>query len=177
MKNMEDKSEYYKEEFIKSMIFNYTIKKGRAKDKVTFDSINSTLSYQYFYHLKLPITMNPLEYGKLIIQKGNEFIVQVNRTNIAIITQFEDFNEVKFYKEGDLIYKYRDHKIDDSTFIRSLANKKFTFKNSELVLLTIEKSVKFIKNLSLKQRLTNKIITLDIETLIKNGIMIPYCIS
>ena len=177
MKNIDDKSEYYKEEFIKSMIFNYTIKKGRAKDKITFDSINSTLSYQYYYHHKLPITINPLEYGKLIEQNGNKFTIQVNRTNIAIITQFDDFNEVKLFKEGDLVYEYKDHKIDESTFVRTIHNKKFTFKNNELVLLNIEKSVKFINNLLITQRLTNKIITMDIETLIKDGIMIPYCIS
>lgn len=166
MKNMDDKSEYYKEQFIKSIIFNYTIKKGRAKDKVTFDSISSTVTYQYFYHHKLPITMNPLEYGKLIKQKDNEYLIQVNRTNLAIITQFDEFNEVKFYKEGDLAYEWRDHKIDDSTFIRSLGNKKYTFKNNELVLLTIDKTTKFIKNILVTQRLTNKIITLDIDPLL-----------
>lgn len=141
MKNMDDKSEYYKEEFIKSMIFNYTIKKGRAKDKITFDSINQSLSYQYYYHHKLPITINPLEYGKLIEQVGNKFTIQVNRTNIAIITQFEEFNEVKLFKEGDLVYEFKDHKIDENTFVRCIQNKKFTFKNNELVLLTIDKTI------------------------------------
>jgi hypothetical protein len=36
--NMDDKSEYYREELLKSIIFSYTIKKGRAKDKITFDN-------------------------------------------------------------------------------------------------------------------------------------------
>jgi hypothetical protein len=40
-----------------------------------------------------------------------------------------------------------DKKVDDSRFIRSLDNKQFTFVNNELVLLTIEKSVKFIEPL------------------------------
>jgi hypothetical protein len=35
---MDDKSEYYREELLKSIIFSYTIKKGRAKDKITFDN-------------------------------------------------------------------------------------------------------------------------------------------
>jgi len=172
---MDDKSEYYKEELLKSIIFSYTIKKGRAKDKITFDNID--LQYQNYQHHKLPITMNPLNYGKLINQKDNEYIIQVNRTNIAIITQFDEFNEVKFYKEGDLVYDYRDHKISADSFIRSLDNKKYTFKNNELVLLTIDKSVKFIKSLLPLLKLTNKIITLDIETYIKNGEMIPFIIS
>src|SRR6266581_4941646 len=161
---MDDKSEYYKEELLKSIIFSYTIKKGRAKDKITFDNID--LQYQNYQHHKLPITMNPLNYGKLINQKDNEYIIQV-----------DEFNEVKFYKEGDLVYDYRDHKISADSFIRSLDNKKYTFKNNELVLLTIDKSVKFIKSLLPLLKLTNKIITLDIETYIKNGEMIPFIIS
>lgn len=144
IKNMDDKSEYYTEQLIKSMIFSYTIKRGRAKDKITFESSN--LSYQYFHHYKLPITMNPLNYGKVIEQIDNKFTIQINKTNIALITQYDLYNHVKFYKEGDLIYEYNDHKIDDSTFIRSLQNKKFTFKDNQLVILTIDKSVNFTKN-------------------------------
>jgi hypothetical protein len=84
--------------------------------------------FQNYKHYKLPITLNPLEYGKLIIQIDKLFVVQFNRTNVVLITQHEGFNQVKFYKEGDLIFNYKDHKINDSTFIRSLENKRFTFK-------------------------------------------------
>ena len=177
MKHMEDKSEYYTEEIIKTMVFSYTIKKGRAKDKIMFDSSLSNLNYQYFHHHKLPITMNPLEYGKLIDQTGTKFTIQINKTNIALITQYDLCNHVKIFKEGDLIYEYRDHKIDDNSFVRSLGNKNFTFKNNILVLLTVEKSVKFIKKLLPQSQLNNKIITMDIETFVKDGIHIPYCIS
>jgi hypothetical protein len=175
LKHMEDKSEYYTEQLIKSMVFSYTIKKGRAKDKITFDSSN--LSYQYFHHHKLPITMNPLEYGKLIEQFENKYTIQVNKTDIALITQDALFNLVKFYKEGDLIYEYKDYKLSHNSFIRSLGNRKFTFIDNKLVLLSIDKSVKFIKNLLAQSKLTNKIITMDIETYIKDGVHVPYTIS
>lgn len=149
LKYMEDKSEYYTEQTIKKMIFSYTIKKGRAKDKVTFESL--ILEYQNYQHHKLPITMNPLEYGKLIKQKDNEFIIQVGRTNTAIITQFKGYNKIEFFKEGDLTYNYTDHKVDDSTFIRSLENKKFTFKDNKLALIHTEKVVNFIKPLKIRK--------------------------
>ena len=79
--------------------------------------------------------MNPLEYGKLIIKIDNLnlFIVQVNRTNVALIYQHKDLNHIKLYNEGNLVFEFKDHKIDDSIFIRSFENKKFTFKNKELV--------------------------------------------
>lgn len=174
--NFEDKSEYYTEQTIKNMIFSYTIKKGKAKAKITLDSSN--LQFQNYQHHKLPITMNPLEYGILIDQKGRDYWVQINRTNTAIVTKLDELNnKIKFFKEGKLVYEYTDHKIDESTFIRSLDNKKFTFKDNKLALLYIEKTVNFISNLKPSSRVTNKIITLDIETFIKNGIHIPYVIS
>jgi hypothetical protein len=89
------------------------------------------IKYQNYQHYKLPITMNPLEYGKLIKQYENEFIIQVNSTNIVLITQYDQLNHVKFYKKGDLIFEYKDHKITENIFVRNLNNKKFTFKNNE----------------------------------------------
>src|SRR6266850_1650496 len=50
------------------------------------------LKFQNYRHYKLPITMNPLEYGKLIYNN-----------------------------------------IDDNSFIRSLGNRKFTYKNGQLI--------------------------------------------
>jgi len=142
---MEDKSEYYKEQFIKNMTFSYTIKKGRAKDKISLDSTNINLEYQHFHHHKLPITMNPLEYGLLLKQIDKIFIVQINRTNTAVITKYDEFNKVEFFKEGKLVYEYKDHKIDESTFIRSILNKHYTFKDNKLIVLTIDKKVNFIR--------------------------------
>ena len=111
------------------------------------------------------------------IDKLNLFVVQINETNLVDIIQKDNKNLVKFFRKGDLVYEYTDIKIDDSTFVRNLENKKFTFKNSELILLTIDKSVKFIQPLLLLGELTNKFITMDIETFVKDGIHIPYCIS
>jgi len=92
------------------------------------------IKYQNYKHYKLPITIEPLKYGKLIIQIDdlNLFIVQINRTNIALILQYDDLNHVKLFKEGNLILEYTDHKSDDNIFIRSLNNTKFTFKNNLL---------------------------------------------
>jgi hypothetical protein len=77
--------------------------------------------------------MNPLNYGKLIFKIDNIFIKQITSFTIALIFQFDKFNEVKLFREGELIFIYKDHKIDESTFIRSIENKKYTFKNNELI--------------------------------------------
>lgn len=79
--------------------------------------------------------MNPLDYGKLIIKLDelNLFILQINKTNVILLKQYNLFNSIKLFREGDFMFEYKDHKIDDSTFIRSLQNKKFTFKNNKLI--------------------------------------------
>jgi hypothetical protein len=172
---MDDKSEYYTEQLIKSMIFSYTIKSGKAKEKITFDSSN--ISYQYYQHHKLPITMDPLKYGKLIEQTDNKFTVQVNKTDIAIITKDGLNNNIKYYKEGNLTYQYKDLKLSSNKFIRVLKNKNFIFIDNKLVLFSVDKKVKFIKRLLPQSKSINKVITMDIETFIKDGVHIPYCIS
>jgi hypothetical protein len=106
-----------------------------------------TLKLQNYKHYKLPITINPLDYGKLIFKTENIYIIQINKTNIAIITQFDEFNEVKLFKEGDLMFEYKDHKIDDNSFIRSLDNKKYTFTNNKLTNININKALIRANNL------------------------------
>jgi hypothetical protein len=99
------------------------------------------LKYQNYKHYKLPITITPLEYGKLIFKTDNIYIIQITVRTIAVLTQFTDFNEVKFYKEGDLVFIYKDHKTNENTFVRSLNSKKFTFSNTKLVNINTNKTI------------------------------------
>jgi hypothetical protein len=99
------------------------------------------LKYQNYRHYKLPITFNPLEYGKLIFKTNNIYIIHLSLRAIAVLTQFTEFNEVKFYKDGDLAFTYRDYKIDENTFVRSLDTRKFTFSNNKLVNINTDKII------------------------------------
>jgi len=58
------------------------------------------IKYQNYKHYKLPITINPLDYGKLIIQIKNIFVVQFNETNIFLINQYDELNKIKFFRKG-----------------------------------------------------------------------------
>jgi hypothetical protein len=96
--------------------------------------MNTLIKNQNYKHYKLPITINPLEYGKLIlkIEELNLFIIQVNKTNLALIYVYDQFNLIKLFREGKLVLEFKDHKYNNE-FIRNLNNKKFTFKNNQLV--------------------------------------------
>jgi len=173
VEEMIDKGGYYLEQSIISLTFTYAIRKGKAIEKV----INTNIQCHNYQHHKLPITMNPLEYGKLIDKFGDTYIVSVNPKNIASITQLENSNEVKFYKSAELTYEWIDKWIDSNTFSRTLGRKEWIFKNNEQILFKTEKSGKFMKTLVRSDTLQNKFISMDIETFIKDGIHTPYAIS
>lgn len=143
VEEMRDKSEYYQEQSIVSVSFSYGIRDGKAMKKV----ISTGVSYQNFYHHKFPLTMDPLQYGKLIRQQENVFTIQINDTNIAIIIQHGNKNEVEIYRKGLLVYKYTDVFTSENGFIREIGNKKFHITDNEIRLLTVEKPVKFMQGL------------------------------
>lgn len=95
---------------------------------------------------------------------GNKYWVQINDKNTAIITQFEGYNEIKLFKKGELTYEFKDKYINETSFMIILGNRNFTFKNNKLILLTIDKLAKYIQPLIRVKALTNKFITMDIET-------------
>jgi hypothetical protein len=170
---MKDKSKYYHEQTIKSIVFTYAVRDGKALPKTFITNIQ----YHNYQHHNLPITMNPLEYGKLLVKFEDTYIIQVNDKNVAIIRHKDTENQVKFYKSGELTYQYIDKKVDETTFIRSIGKKEYIFKNNELILFKVEKQSKFIKPLISSDCLVNKFLTMDIETYVKNDIHIPYAIS
>jgi hypothetical protein len=91
------------------------------------------IKYQNYSHYKLPITTNPLEYGKLIEQIGNKFIIQLNTLNILIINEKDNENFVRLFRKGEFIFEFKDLKISEKTFSRIIKNQKYTFKNNRLI--------------------------------------------
>jgi hypothetical protein len=75
------------------------------------------------------------------------------------------------------LVKFTDIFINKNNFIRNIENKKFWFENGKQILFSKEMKSKFISKISSIKNLTNNFITLDIETFIKNNIMIVCCIS
>lgn len=72
---MVDRGDYYEPEAIISLEFKYSIRNGRALREPT----NFNTSYPRYPRHKLPITMDPLNYGKLMKNIGNIFVMKVNQ--------------------------------------------------------------------------------------------------
>jgi DNA polymerase type B, organellar and viral len=171
--DIKDKSDYYKETSINSLVFTYAIKDGKIPDKL----LSTKIQYHKYQDHKLPITMDPLMYGKLLFHQNNTYAIQVNETNVAIIIIENVINNVKIFRKGILKYEYKDKWIDAETFIRKLGRKEWIFRNNKQILYQVEKACKFIQALSKHDTSKNKILSLDIETFIKDGVHIPYIIG
>jgi hypothetical protein len=91
------------------------------------------IKYQNYSHYKLPITTNPLEYGKLIEQISNKYIIQLNTLNVLIISERANENFIKLFRKGEFIFEFKDSKISENSFIRVIQDQKYTFKNNKLI--------------------------------------------
>ena len=173
---IEIKSNYYLEIPITNIIFNYGIRPGNAPIKPSF---NLQLNYHNYRKYNLPIETDPLNYGIIMRIKDNEYTIQINDTNVVIINvdPINKTNVVKLHKKGKLSLQWKDIILEDNIFIREIGKNKFTFKNNELILSTVEKTVKFISKVKTAKKRDNKFITLDIETMVVDNKHIPYCMS
>jgi hypothetical protein len=157
------KNNYYNETPIESLIFSYGFKNEKLSEKET---INLNVNIQKYENNKLVISYNPLDYGKLILKNEFEdytqFILQTRENLLVKINKFEVYNEVELVLRGESILKFRDEWISENKFIR---------------ILDKEIKTKFISKTKNVKTLTNNFITIDIETIINNGLLTPYLIA
>jgi len=176
---MKFKSEYYNEIQIESFVFSYGFKTGKIQDKEVIKT-NTNVNSMEYNKLNLPVSLNHLDYGKIIkiinVQNGEIYVVQNSLDQIVMISKFKNHNEVEFFKSGISLIKFKDEFISENKFVRIIDNKKFYFENNKQVLFTKEIKTKFISNINKSKNLLNNFITLDIETYIQDNTLIPFLI-
>ena len=79
--------------------------------------------FQIYSHYKLPISKDPLKYGKLMDQINNKYIVQLTTTNVAIIEQFEKENYPLFIDDAIIINKESDSLLISQFIMENLDKK------------------------------------------------------
>ena len=124
---IEMKSDSYVNEQILQVTFSYGIREGSIERA----EINTDVKLQSHYKYKFPVSFDPLDYGDLISQTNNTYVVQVNKINVAVITCEDDINKVKLFKSGKLLFTWEDRKVDANTFIRTIDRNQYTFENNE----------------------------------------------
>jgi hypothetical protein len=112
--------------------------------------------------------MNPLEYGKLIEQIGNKYIMQLNTQNIAIIEKIDNENFVKIFKKGELMFEYKEFKKSEYRFIRTIQDKRYTFQNNKLISTEILSTASRIKFYDDTEALLTRFTPFNMKSLFKH---------
>jgi len=177
------KSNDYKEQEIIKIIVSYGVRDGKALTKNVKQFNKPKIVHQNYKHYKLPITLNPLNYGSLIhFDKSlNMYLVQIKHSIFAKITKLNNINKVDIFKSDKKILSYFDKMINTNSFERIIGSNHYIYimKNGQykLDLFKVIKPVQFIKPKNEAKKINEKIITLDIETYDKvddHGITIKH---
>jgi hypothetical protein len=175
---MEFKSEYYNETQITDFVFSYGFKEGIAPIKEKF---KTDVNLQNYKNNNLVISYNPLDFGIPIsenkFENYTQFILQTNDNLLVKINKFDDYNQVEYISGGNTILDFKDEFISENKFMRILDNKKFYFENNQQILFLKEMKTKFISKLKPSKNFSDNFITFDIETYVKDSILIVFCIS
>jgi hypothetical protein len=185
------RSQEYKIESINTIIYTY---------KILFDtgpvvkrrinrapSLKPAASYS-FKGYDLPNTMDFTEWGIYYIDDDYKTAI-VNKPNSKAkyyITLYEKHQTVQLKIGSKLLLAYKDimsKSGDLNSFSRTIFLNKnnqehvYTFIDRIQVVKTKTIPTKFLKTILPSTYITNKFLTLDIETRTLNGIMTPYCVS
>lgn len=168
----------YKTTPLNAITFAYAIVDGKISPGLGYPShsiYNSNVKlHTIFNRYKLPISLEVLDYGRLIYKHDNVYIMKMNKTNTAIIkvedsgdTPGNRVNHVSINRDGLEQITYKDIKIDTGyarTFIRQLNSVEYRYHNRELVLSTKKVRTKFMERIAVIDRDTdanNNFLTLD----------------
>jgi hypothetical protein len=145
----------------------------------------SNIKYQIYYKNELPIALIPEDYGTILSKIDNNYTILVNRgmhnalINLTVKSaKNKTINHIKYIKNNILLFSWIDTivSLEDKKFIRRIGKSIIHYENGEISLYTTIKKTKPMvsKILSKNKQLTNKFITMDIETITYNNILIPY---
>jgi hypothetical protein len=172
----------YSELLINQIVFSYGIREGIAPINRSINTsvglnkqINDSITQNY-KHYKLPITLDPLNYGNLIrvINSASAdnityYTMHLTNGNVFNIDQITNDNGYVINKVGlfrnNLILSYLDTQINDTQFKRVINNKVYIYNlDGTLDLHYVEKPTKFIQKINQHDTQDSNFLTLDIET-------------
>lgn len=182
--------EYHSTEVI-SIVFNYQI---IPKDKLSFVSKKSNIISKskpivnssptgvkdfMFGGYNLPNSIDYLTWGTLISSKDNVLLIsKPNSSSIYKITLLEEYNEIEVLINNNTILKFKDFsKGNLNTFTRILKYQEYVFIDGNLIIKKLVRKTSFLKPIKSHKQISNKFLTLDLETRTIDNIITPYCVS
>jgi hypothetical protein len=130
----------YNPQVFSQIVFTYVIKKGEisSDDRLLLQDLSDkSLPYHEFNKIKLPISMNPLDYGTVltntIVNNLTRFITTTNKRIFKIDQTLDKMiNYVTILGTSDL--KWIDTKLSDNSFKREIGKTTIYFLDGEIIL-------------------------------------------
>lgn len=136
-------SDAYKTTPITDIIFYYIVMDGEITPNITKN--NKTIpNYHIFFKNKLPIAYKPEEYGSILLQNDNLFIISNGKAQIILEKSIENKNikyDVKYLKNNKVIFEWIDRLIEPNYLVRSIGSSVYHFIDGELTLIRSEKKL------------------------------------
>ena len=178
---LDSKAENYSNKVITNVIFQYHIcyNKNIRTNLSKSDKVKKVPLFN-FVGYNLPITTDLKLWGVLSNKTDNIYSIIKKGSNLNYSVHREDqIQTVKVSTiKGKLLFEFKDiFGINPSSFTRILKNQEFIFLNGVLKLKKLIRKTEFISKIKVDKKISNRFLTLDIETRTINNIMEPYCVS
>ena len=170
---------------ISKITFSYIVKNGLAAgNRRLLQDLSTKLTTSHrFNNMNLPITMNPTEYGTVILDN----YIQINGENIH---RFMVRNGTRIYTidvsknglvnhvtiEGAIDLSWIDTKVSDDLIKREIGKSIIFFMNGERVLTKKQLNAHPFKRAAVDTELNSNFVTMDVETINLLGKITPYLI-
>lgn len=174
-------SDSYKDNPIKNIIFTYVVKDGLAEgDRMLLQQSEYKVTTHKFNSMLLPLTMNPAEYGEVLISDSKRTIIK-NSITIFIIDISTDNTGATVHNvtiSGAKDIKWTDTKLSDDLFKREIGKNIHYIQDGAIVVSEKVLNAKPIKPVAKDSKLvdSNTIMTIDIETNLIDNKQTPYLI-
>jgi hypothetical protein len=145
--------ESYNSQSVSKIVFTYVVKEGLISndDRLLLqDLTNKELASHEFNKIKLPISMNPSDYGKVlgttVFDKFTRFITTTNKRVFQIDVSLDNLiNTVTILGSSDL--SWIDTKISNDSFKREIGKSTIYFLDGEIILQKKELNAKSFRRL------------------------------
>jgi hypothetical protein len=168
----------YKNVPIINIIFSYGIRDGKITPSLGHKK--KDIKFHTYYKNKLPLGLVPSDYGKILLKNGNAFTISLDKNTIINLSQeLEDnkpINIINYNQKGEILFSWKDKIISNNKFIRYIGKSIIHLDNGQISIFKVQKKTTGIINkiLNKNNSVTNKFITMDLETIIINNKLIPY---
>jgi len=177
-------SDNYDNPPFKALIISYGIRNGKVDNLFKDEPVeDSKISFHIYYNHKLPIVKNIEEYGNIIEKTEDKIIISLfnRKGEILSIQKVDNQNNVKYFKNGKLMYEWTDHLREDGSIIREIGKTTILWKDGNIIWTKMLKVTRPISKKKISPNPNNLFITMDIETISQivnnnNSILIPYLI-